>query len=72
MDAPSRRWLSPRSVAVYLDLKSVRTIYEWISSGAIKGVTRIHRRNPSGRGRHVCTIRIDKLALDRFLESRGR
>ena len=71
MDASGRRWLSPKSVAVYLDLKNVRTVYSWVAAGLIPAV-RIHRRNPTGRGRHICTVRIDKLALDRFLEGRAR
>jgi len=70
-DVPARRWISPRSVAVYLDLKSVRTVYEWISAGVIPAV-RICRRDPRGRGRHRVTIRVDKIALDKFLEGRAR
>jgi hypothetical protein len=71
MDTPARRWLSPRSAAAYLDV-SIRTLYVWAADGTIKGVARIHRRNPSGRGRHVCTIRIDKVQLDKWLEARAR
>ena len=68
------RWLSAKSAAAYLDLKSVKTLYAWAADGTIKGVVRIHRRNPkgNGRGRHVCTLRVDRLALDRWLEGRAR
>jgi excisionase family DNA binding protein len=62
------RWLSPRTAAVYLDCK-VRTVYAWASDGTIPAV-RITRRNPKGKGRHRVTIRLDKLALDAFLQRR--
>lgn len=71
MDVPAPRWLSPRSAAAYIDV-SIRTVYAWSADGTLRGVTRIRRRNPSGRGRHVCTIRIDRLALDRWLEGKAR
>jgi excisionase family DNA binding protein len=71
MDAPTRRWLSPRNAASYLDV-SLRTLYCWAADGTIKGVVRINRRNGKGIGRHLVTIRIDKFQLDRWLESRGR
>ena len=69
-DYPTR-WLSPRSAAAYIDV-SVRTLYAWAADGTIKGVVRIRRRNPKGCGRHSCTLRIDRLALDRWLESRAK
>lgn len=65
-----RRWLSPRHAAEYLDVK-VGTIYVWAADGTIPAV-RIRHRNSTGRGRHVCSIRIDKMALDFFLEKRAR
>jgi excisionase family DNA binding protein len=65
------RFLSPRHAAAYLDV-SLRTLYAWAADGTIKGVVRINRRNARGIGRHVCTLRIDRLVLDRFLEGRAR
>lgn len=67
------RWLSIRAAAQYCSMSS-RTLYSWALDGTLgRGVvSRITRRNAKGRGRHVCTIRIDRIALDRFLESRAR
>ncbi len=65
------RWLSVRSAAAYLDC-SPRTLYAWALDGTLPGVARIRRRKPAGRGRHVCTVRIDRLALDAFLSRGGR
>jgi hypothetical protein len=65
------RWLSPRSAARYCDV-SYRTLLAWAGDGTIKGVVRIRRRDSKGRGRHVCTLRVDRIALDKFLESRVR
>ena len=65
------RWLSPRSAATYLDVK-VATIYAWASDGTIPGVIRIARRNPKGKGRHRCTVRIDRSTLEEFLKRRSR
>jgi excisionase family DNA binding protein len=66
-----RRWLSPKHAAEYLDLKAVGTIYSWVADGILPAV-RIFHRNPKGVGRHRVTIRIDRLALDRWLEGRAR
>jgi excisionase family DNA binding protein len=71
MSDVSARWLSIRTAAQYLSI-SPRTCYSWALDGTIKGVVRIHRRHAKGRGRHVCTVRIDRLALDRWLEARAR
>ena len=60
------RWLSCRSCATYLDTTS-RTIYEWASAGLLPCV-RIQRRSPAGRGRHRCTLRFDRVAIDERLE----
>lgn len=70
MDASGRRFLSPRHAAAYLDI-GLRTLYAWAADGTIPAI-RIARRNPKGRGRHVCTIRIDRDALDKWLEKRVR
>ena len=66
---PERRFLSPRRAAAYLDV-SLKTLYSWAADGTIRGVVRISRRHPRGRGRHICTLRIDKVALDQWLEKR--
>ena len=71
MDVCGRRWLSCRSAAAYLDV-SYRTILAWAQDGTLRGVARIARRNSKGVGRHRVTIRVDRLALDRFLEGRAR
>lgn len=69
---PVCRWMSVRSAALYLDV-SVKSIYAWCSDGTLgRAVARIRRRNPKGCGRHTCTIRIDRIALDRFLEARAK
>jgi hypothetical protein len=67
------RWLSVRTASQYASI-SPRTLRSWAEDGTLpRGVVvRISRRDAKGRGRHVCTVRIDRLALDRFLESRAR
>ena len=62
------RFLSVRTAAVYMDCKPA-TIRAWIDKGIIPAV-RISRRNPVGVGRHVATLRIDKVELDAFLQKR--
>lgn len=62
------RWLSPKTAAAYLEVK-VATVYAWTSDGTIPSV-RIFRRHPKGQGRHRCTIRIDKLSLEKMLKSK--
>jgi len=59
------RWLNAKSCAVYLDTRP-RTIYEWASAGLLPCV-RISRRSPAGRGRHRCTLRFDRVAIDEHL-----
>jgi hypothetical protein len=67
------RWLSLKSASSYVQV-SPKTLISWADSGALgRGiVVRIRKRQPSGRGRHVATVRIDRMALDRFLEARAR
>jgi len=62
------RWLSVRTAATYMDCKQA-TVRRWISEGAIPAARILHR-NSTGRGRHICTLRIDKLALDAALLKR--
>lgn len=64
--APGCRWYSIRSAAIYLDV-APGTIRAWISSGIIP-CARVRHRNATGRGRHICTVRLDKLQLDRAME----
>lgn len=66
------RWLSVKTASVYLSV-TPRTLMSWEAGVLPRGViVRIRRRDPQGRGRHQCTIRIDRLALDRWLEARAR
>jgi hypothetical protein len=67
------RWISAKAAAAYVSV-SPRTFRSWCADGTFSRgiVARIHHRNPKGVGRHVCTIRVDRLALDRWLESRAR
>jgi excisionase family DNA binding protein len=62
------RWLSVRTAAIYMDCRP-STIRAWVNENIIPAV-RISRRNPAGVGRHRCTVKIDKLALDAFLQRR--
>jgi len=64
------RFLSVRTAAIYMDCKPA-TVRAWVSAG-IGAAVRIARRNPKGVGRHRVTLRIDRLRLDRLLESRTR
>lgn len=70
MENKPGRWLSVRTAAAYLDLRP-GTVRTWIREGLLPAV-RIMRRHSKGRGRHICTLRIDRLRLDRWLESRAR
>jgi hypothetical protein len=67
------RWISIRDAAAHVSV-SPKTFRSWCADGIFgRGVVaRIHRRNPKGRGRHVCTVRIDKSQLDRWLSARAR
>lgn len=67
------RWITAKAAAAYVSV-SPRTFRSWCADGIFgRGVVvRINRRNSKGVGRHVCTIRIDRLSLDRWLESRAR
>ena len=65
------RWMSARRAASYLDI-TVPTLYQWGLDGTLPGIVRITRRTPKGTGRHRVSIRVDRLAVDRWLESRVR
>lgn len=70
MQISEPRWLDIKTTATYLSVTPA-TIYSWAADGTLKGVVRIARRHPAGRGRHRVTIRIDRQELDRFLEARA-
>jgi excisionase family DNA binding protein len=64
------RWLSVKSAAIYMDCAE-DTVRAWVANGLLP-CCRIRHRGTSGRGRHICSIRIDKLAIDKWLEGRSR
>ena len=63
------RWLSVRTAAIYMDCRPC-TLRAWINNGL--PCVRIRHRNSTGVGKHICTIRIDRLALEKWMESRSR
>ena len=69
-EASARRWVSAKAAALYLSI-SPKTLRAWVSDGLVPAA-RIHRRNPAGRGRHICTIRFDLRQLDAFMQERTR
>jgi predicted site-specific integrase-resolvase len=60
------RWMSIRTASTYLDVRPA-TLRAWINSGVLPCV-RIRHRNPEGVGKHQCTLRLDRRAIDRILE----